>query len=124
MTETKFKMIVSYVSMVIFIIIPIYRFFVAFDQFSLVFTFTSLAIAFGFGFYATRQFMKLEEENKNHLKDKVLKIPCPKCGKKLMELTSDKEKFVVGSYKGLVYCTVCDFEESKDEFDRVNPDHD
>lgn len=62
MTETKFKMIVGYFAMVLFVIIPIYRFFVAFDQFSVVFTITSLVFAFGFGFYATRQAMKLEEE--------------------------------------------------------------
>jgi len=124
MTETKFKMIVGYVAMVLFIIIPIYRFFVAFDQLTIMFTILSFVFAFGFGFYATRQAMKLEEEKDNHLRDKVLKMPCPKCGKKLMELTSIREKFVLGSYKGLVYCTVCDYEESKGEFDRMYPDHD
>lgn len=62
MNGTKFAMIVSYLGMILFIIIPIYRFVVAFDEFSVVFTIISLVIAFGFGFYATRQAMKLDEE--------------------------------------------------------------
>ncbi len=82
----------------------------------------TLGSAIVFGFFATRQVMKLEEQGKGKMKvhDKILKMACPKCDiGRLVELTSPRENFVYNSYKGLVYCTNCDnFEMSKDEFDK------
>ncbi len=49
-------------------------------------------------------------------------MPCPVCGSKLKQLTSALDKLVVG-YKGLIFCTKCDYEVGKDEFERKYPNH-
>lgn len=66
--------------------------------------------------------MKKKKVDKISLKDKNLKMPCPVCGSKLMQLTSALDDLVIG-YKGLVYCTDCDYEVGKDEFDRKYKNH-
>lgn len=60
--------------------------------------------------------------NKIELKDKTLKMPCPVCGSILKELTSALDKLVIG-YKGLIFCTKCDYEVGKDEFERKYQNH-
>ncbi len=145
MTYRRFTIGVGYGGMILFFMIPLLKV-LQDDPFSIPLTLLSIAIAVVFGIFATVQCMKYEEERDkrnnsaysvrlqkklakkeklrkmiDELEESSLKMPCPSCGKKLMELTSNKGNFVLGSYKGLVYCTVCDYEESKDEFDRMYP---
>ena len=106
--------------MIAFLGLPLYNFWLGIVL-PLHVIFMTLGSAIVFGFFGTRQLMKYEEETKLEIsiKDKFLKIACPKCNDRgLVELTSPRENFIYNSYKGLVYCTHCDFELSKDEFDR------
>ena len=86
----------------------------------------TLAIAIGFGIYATTQLAQYDREKLQNnsqtqfqeYKEGEVNAKCPKCNSKLMEITNLTKKFTLNSYKGLVYCKECDFEISKNEFDR------
>jgi len=117
MTNRKFASGVLYFGMVVFIAFPIVKL-VQGIVLEIHVIFLSFGLAVAFGFVATRQVMKSEEEKELILKDKTLKMHCPKCDGELVELTSPIDDFVLNSYKGLVYCKVCDFELSKDAFDK------
>jgi len=120
MTNRKFSSGVLYFGMAVFIAFPIVKL-VQGVVLEIHVIFLSLGLAIAFGFFATRQVMKAEEEGKGKMsvKDKILKMACPKCDVgRLVELTSPRENFVYNSYKGLIYCNLCDFELSKDEFDK------
>jgi len=127
MNLNTFRMTVAYISMAIFLAIPIIRTLMG-SPFSITELLISYAIAIGFAIYATIELQKYDERKKQEklqpttefeeYKDTILKEKCPKCNSKLMELTNVSGKTILNNYKGLVYCTECDFEISKDEFDR------
>ncbi len=117
MTNRKFASGVLYFGMVTFIAFPIVKL-VQGVVLEMHVIFLSLALGMAFGFFATRQVMKSEEEKELILKDRTLKMHCPKCDAELVELTSPIDDFVLNSYKGLIYCKVCDFELPKNEFDK------
>jgi len=125
MNLTTFRMYVAYISMAIFLAIPIVNTLMD-SPLSITELLISYAIAIGFGIYATTQLQIIDKEKlKNNsqtefqeFKEGELNAKCPKCNSKLMEITNLTKKFTLNSYKGLVYCTECDFEISKNEFDR------
>ena len=125
MNLTTFQMYVSYISMGIFFAIPIVRTLMD-SPFSITELLISYAIAIGFGIYATTQLQILDKEKSTNnsteeFRDIVLKEKCPKCNSKLMELKNMTKKYTLGCfYKGLVYCTECDYEISRAEFDKEN----
>lgn len=126
MNLTTFRMYVAYISMAIFLAIPIVNTLMD-SPLSITELLISYAIAIGFAIYATTQLEKYDEQKKQEklqpktefqeFKDTIRKEKCPKCNSKLMELTNVSGKKILNNYKGLVYCTECDFEISKDEFD-------
>lgn len=123
MTDHRNNAIALYIAMAIFVAYPVYMLLIGriFPITGLIFSF-GLAIALGW--FATRQYMKFEEKKENKdLKERILKIPCPKCHSKLKELTSRTGQVVFNCKNGVIFCTKCNFEESKDEFDRKYPDH-
>lgn len=123
MTNHKLNAVILYIGMVVLIAYSLYRIFIGqlFPITGLIFSF-GLAIALGF--FATRQYMKFEEKKENSdLKERILEIPCPKCNSTLKELTSRTGKVVFDCKNGVIFCTNCKFEESKDEFDRLYLDH-
>ena len=119
MKDTAVVVGVCYGATVLFIAIPTIKLFLLDQDYTVTATIVSLLFAVGFGVYAT---ITLEDYNKKKAgyKDKTLKIPCPDCNSKLMQLTSIKEEFIENS-KVLIYCTECDYEISKEEFDRMYP---
>ena len=114
---------VCYGAMVLFIAIPAIKLFWLDQDYPVTATIVSLLFAVAFGVYAT---ITLEDYNKKKTsyKDRTLKMPCPDCHSKLMQLTSIREELIQDNSKGLIYCTECDYEVSKDEFDRKYPNHD
>ena len=64
MKHRIFEISVGYFAMVLFIVIPVLKVMQG-DMFTIELTLLSLAFALGFGFYATRQYMKYEKENEN-----------------------------------------------------------
>ena len=125
MNLTTFRMMVAYISMTIFFGIPVVRTLMG-SPLSITELSITLAIAIGFGIYATTQLAQYDREKLQNnsqtqfqdFKEGELNAKCPKCNSKLMEITNLTKKFTLNSYKGLVYCTECDFEISKNEFDR------
>lgn len=127
MNLTAFRMYVAYISMGIFFAIPVVRTLMG-SPLSITEFFITLAIAIAFAIYATTQLEKYDEQKKQEkqqpitefqeFKEGELNAKCPKCNSKLMEITNLTKKFTLNSYKGLVYCTECDFEISKNEFDK------
>ncbi len=125
MNLTTFRMRVAYISMTIFFGIPVVRTLMG-SPLSITELSITLAIAIGFGIYATTQLAQYDREKLQNnsqtqfqdFKEGELNAKCPKCNSKLMEITNLTKKFTLNSYKGLVYCTECDFEISKNEFDR------
>lgn len=124
MNLTTFRMYVAYISMAIFLAIPIVNTLMD-SPLSITELLISYAIAIGFGIYATTQLEKYDKEKKKdnshfeEFKDTILKEKCPKCNSKLMELKNLTKDFTLNAfYKGLVYCTECDYEVSRDEFDK------
>ena len=125
MNLTTFRMMVAYISMTIFFGIPVVRTLMG-SPLSITELSITLAIAIGFGIYATTQLQKYDREKLQNnsqtgfeeFKEGELNAKCPKCNSKLMQITNLTKKFTLNSYKGLVYCTECDFEISKNEFDR------
>ncbi len=127
MNLNAFRMKVAYISMGIFFAIPVVRTLMG-SPLSITELLITFAIAIGFGIYATTQLQKYDEQKKQEklqpitefqeFKEGELNAKCPKCNSKLVEITNLTKKFTLNSYKGLVYCTKCDFEISKNEFDR------
>lgn len=110
---------VCYGAMILFIAIPVIKVYLLDQDYPVTAIIISLLFAVAFGVYAT---ITLEDYNKKKAKykDKTLKMPCPDCNSKLMQL---REELIENS-KGLIYCSACDYEVSKDEFDRMYPNHD
>jgi len=125
MNLTTFRMRVAYISMAIFFAIPVVRTLMG-SPLSITELSITLAIAIGFGIYATTQLAQYDREKLQNnsqtqfqeYKEGEVNAKCPKCNSKLMEITNLTKKFTLNSYKGLVYCKECDFEISKNEFDR------
>lgn len=126
MNLTTFRMMVAYISMTIFFGIPVVRTLMG-SPLSITELSITLAIAIGFGIYATTQLQKYDREKLQNnsqtgfeeFKDAVLKEKCPKCNSKLMEIKNLAKDYTPNSfYKGLVHCTVCDYEISSDRFDK------
>jgi len=125
MNLTTFRMRVAYISMTIFFAIPVVRTLMG-SPLSITELSITLAIAIGFGIYATTQLAQYDREKLQNnsqtqfqeYKEGEVNAKCPKCNSKLMEITNLTKKFTLNSYKGLVYCKECDFEISKNEFDR------
>lgn len=127
MNLATFRMTVAYISMAIFFTIPMIRTLMG-SPLDITELLISFAIAIGFGIYATTELQKYDERQKQkklqpitefqEYKEGELNAKCPKCNSKLVEITNLTKKFTLNSYKGLVYCTKCDFEISKNEFDR------
>lgn len=126
MNLTTFRMIVAYISMTIFFGIPVVRTLMG-SPLSITELSITLAIAIGFGIYATTQLQKYDREKLQNnsqtgfeeYKDTILKEKCPKCNSKLMEIKNlTKDNTPNSFYKGLVHCTACDYEVSSDQFDK------
>jgi len=127
MNPINFRMNVAYISMGIFFAIPMIRTIMG-SPLSLPELFISFAVAIGFGIYATTQLQILDkdkEKSKNNstqeqeFRDTVLKEKCPKCNSKLKEYRNVTKDYTLNAfYKGLVYCTECDYEISRAEFDK------
>jgi len=128
----SFRMTVAYGVMIIFIGIPIVKTLLG-SPFTIIELGISYAIAVSFGLYATHElekydnikkadklFKKYEVEFRSEdCKDKTLKDKCPECGSELREISkADPKKKMFGAYRALIYCTVCDFEEPNEEFER------
>lgn len=64
MKDRIFEISVGYFAMVLFIAIPILKA-IQGDMFTIPLTLLSFGFAIGFGFYATIQYMRYEEENEN-----------------------------------------------------------
>jgi len=125
MIKTEFNCAVLFFGCTIFFIIPLYYFI-----HGIVLPITTIFLSFGlgiaFGFFATREFMKIDEareKGKSHISKKDLKMRCPLCKNKLVELYSDIDKVVYNSYNGLIYCVNCDFEEEKPNFEKRFPNY-
>jgi len=131
MTDLSFGGIIGYGAMALFIAIPIARTLTG-SPLSMQELLIAYGLAVGFALYATHELEKydnikkaskiLEEKynefRSNDFKDRTLKEKCPKCNSELKEISkANPEKKIFGHYSGLIYCTVCDFEESKEEFD-------
>ena len=127
----SFRMTVGYGAMILFIGIPIVRTLLG-TPLSITELVISYAIAISFGLYATHELEKYDNEKKadnlfkrhkeefrsEDCKDRKLKEKCPDCGSELKEISKvDPKKKIFGS-KALIYCTVCDFEEPKEDYDR------
>lgn len=128
----SFRMTVGYGVMILFIAIPIVKTLLG-SPFTIIELAISYAIAISFGLYATHElekydkinkadklFKKYEEEFKSEdCKDRTLKEKCPECGSEIREISkADPTKKMFGAYRALIYCTVCDFEEPKEDYDR------
>jgi len=120
---------VGYVGMGLFFAIPLYKIWIG-QPYNMVAVSVLLGIAIGFGMFATYELRiyqkEVKEQNKDSMKDltsRILKMHCPVCGDQLVELTSPIDNFVVNSYKGLIYCKSCDYEEAKDKFEMEYPDY-
>lgn len=122
----KMVVTVGYMGMGLFFAVPLYKMWIG-QPYNLVGVSVLFGIAIGFGMFATyelRQFQKETEENKiRNLTSRILKMHCPKCDDELVELTSPVDDLVVNSYKAIIYCKSCNFEESKDKFEEENPDY-
>ena len=126
-----FRMTVAYGVMILFIGIPIVKTLLG-SPFTIMELGISYAIAVSFGLYATHQlekydnikkadklFKKHQEEFRSEdCKDRTLKEKCPECGSEIREISkADPNKKMFGQYKALIYCTVCDFEEPKGDYE-------
>lgn len=124
-------MTVAYGVMIIFIAIPIVKTLLG-SPFTITELFISYAIAVSFGLYATHELEKYDNMNKadklfkrhqeefrsEDCKDRTLKEKCPECGSELKEISkADPKKKIFGTM-ALIFCTVCDFEEPKEDYDR------
>jgi len=128
----SFRMTIGYGTMILFIAIPIVK------TFSIIELVISYAVAISFGLYATHELEKYDNINKaNKLykkyevefrsedcKDRTLKEKCHECGSELREISKTDPKKKIFGTKALIFCTVCDFEETKEEFEKRYPDHD
>jgi hypothetical protein len=121
----KIVVAVGYMGMGLFFAVPLYRIWIG-QPYNMVAVGVLLGIAIGFGMFATYELRVYEREVNEKSKDltsRILKIHCPKCGDDLIELVSPIDDFVVNSYKGLIYCKSCDFEEAKDRFEKEYPNY-
>jgi len=127
----SFRMTVAYGAMILFIGIPIVKTLLG-SPFSITELIISYAIAISFGLYATHELEKYDKINKvdklfkkhqeefrsEDCKDRTLKEKCPECGSELKEISkADPKKKIFGTI-ALIFCTVCDFEEPKEDYER------
>lgn len=127
----SFRMTVAYGTMIMFIGIPIVKTLLN-SPFSVIELYISYGVAVSFGLYATHElekydsikkaeniFKKHKQDFQSDCKDRTLKEKCPECGSELQEISkTDPTKKMFGTYKALIFCTVCDFEEPKEDYDR------
>ncbi len=63
-SSSRFVIIVSYLAMVLFFVIPVVKIWLG-HPFNVLSIITTLAIGFGFGFYATYELQKYEERGES-----------------------------------------------------------
>lgn len=125
-SENLAKAIVCFISVGIFYSIPTIKNYVFH---SLQFTELAISILLGLTFgvagakylerYAKEKKRNklIESEDTDLFLDTIIGEPCPSCKKKLMMISRMDGKLLYDRYIGLVYCTECKFEVSKEDWD-------
>lgn len=126
MNELQFRALICFVALGIFYIIPIAKNILG-EPFSDTQIILSILLGLGFGLYGIYLVDKIQQKKKRDSKcgnpkddfiDTKVRERCPKCKGKLMIISRKDGKKLYDVYTGLVYCVKCDFEISKDEFDK------